>query len=348
MCQRILSALLPLLAQSDTQVQTWAFVTVASIAHLDLPAAAGDVERPRDRKSKSNSQWDQVWTLVLRKVNSPSVSRVATHAANILLAHDRVSPAPLAHAIETLAKDLDAQGPSFPSDAVCTFLEWCIALASTDVRLYRLHIPEKVLSWLTNAWRPLDGIHRPLSWAHARPRSDPLSSSHLVSLITRVCSMDQAPQLPYDYVVPDCAVATMAIDQCETTALREFIDAKIPPYSRKQAAASKMRTPQSVSLSATTGTVEDPEHKTERRISVWLQRLLEKLLSDGVEGGVVGLDYWTLMNVETARRHLDLATVALVVEGLFAYNKGREGKATNKAAAEILCKLAPTIGMSKW
>ncbi|GAA5937662.1 hypothetical protein JCM1841_000247 [Sporobolomyces salmonicolor] len=351
-CQHIFNALIPLLSHVDPRVERWAFLAVAAIAAIansGLPNDENQGERlspsRRSHNVKSPSeQWDQVWLLALRKLSIVEVCRSAAHTANVLLAFNRVSAFPLADSIEHLAKDLDVQGPNFPSDAVCFFLEWCLALSASDARLFRLRLPDKVLNWVTTTWKPLDGIVRAHAFGQTRPHADPLSTSGLVSLLARLTDLKDVPKLPYDFFVPDCAVATQAIELGETAKVRDFIEARVPPYVKDDSGRhSSVRTP--AYFDAMRGVQEDLEKAMQRKISGWMGKTLEGFQAEAER---MGEAYWSAMSCDSARRHLDIACMALVVEGMFSLEAPRPATPAVRAANAILTELAPTLGLKKW
>ncbi|BGP25635.1 hypothetical protein Rt10032_c06g2946 [Rhodotorula toruloides] len=350
-CRRILDALIPTLSHLDSGVARWGFLAVAAIAHANLPVEQADevfspisAGRRKRQQSAPSSPWEQIWLLALRKLATPETCRAAAHAANVLLAHDRVSGPLLSESIEAFARDLDLQSVNFPSDAICLFLEWSLAIAASDARLVRLGLSARVLGWVTMAWSALDGIHRAQSFGTARPHADPFSSNGLASLIARLSGISTIPTLPHHYVVPDCPIATMAIELSETYRIRDFLEAKLPPYVKDDTVIdTSLRTP--AYFDATGGAPEDLEHTTPRKVSAWLLRVL-----DGLKAGAANQadSYWTSMSNDLARRHLDIACLALVIEGVFTTNRIPSNNATVRAACDILALLAPTLTLKKW
>ena len=55
--------------------------------------------------------------------------------------------------IEAFAKDLDVPGPTFPFDSVWMFLTLCLKIANQDLRLYRMQLEDRVITWSTKSWR---------------------------------------------------------------------------------------------------------------------------------------------------------------------------------------------------
>ncbi|GAA5846422.1 hypothetical protein JCM9279_001368 [Rhodotorula babjevae] len=352
-CQRIYSALMHLLPHSDANVERWAFVAVAAVAHAGLPLehAAGSTPPTRRKRDKapSSSPWDPLWLLVQRKLSTPEVCRSAAHVGNVLLAHDRVGPASLADSIEAFARNVDVQGgANFPSDAVCLFFEWTLAIAASDARLVRLHLADKVLAWLTTSWSALDGVARAHSFGHSRPHADPLSVGGLASLVARLSGISSVPTVAHDSVVPDCAIASMALELGETARIRDYLEARVPAYDRgggpKRSVAAGAPPPwrSPSSYDAGGGAPADLEQSTPRKVSGWLVRTLKGLL-DGA-----GALSWTSMPVVEARRCLDLAALAFVVEGVYTMHRIPSTRSALGPARDLLTNLAPTLTLNKW
>ncbi|SCV70512.1 BQ2448_1906 [Microbotryum intermedium] len=347
MHRRMVTALASLFSHNDCDVRMWAVLALAAAAAIDppieqMPSHASPVRR----KSAEPTLWDSIWSIAIRKLSSADVGRVSAHLSNTLLAHNRVARTLVSTTIESFAKDFDVVGPKFPSDAVCTFLRWCLALSTTETRLYRLRLPEKVLTWLVTTWKPFAGFSRTHTFGQSRLRSDPFSLSALVLLIARLCDIDEVPSFATEAVIPDCAIASMVVDHCETAVIRNFIDAKVAGSTEHQA---RMRVHVPSDSSATGGgsvVLDAQELRTERRISSWLQKSMAHVRTETEqESG----QFWDSMEFDLTRRHLEFASFALNVESLFSLSKSiSPNKATVRSATRILEHLAPSLGNSKW
>lgn len=343
---RCLSVVTERLSHHNQHVQSWAFLVSAAMARQGLVDEVSSTVKKKQAPSDSRI-WDQVWITALRRIAQQEVGRSAAHAANTMLAYDRVQVAFLSESVETFSRDLDVQGPHFPSDAVCLFLEWCLALAATDVRISRVHLHDKILGWLVTGWSPQTGIGRSAAFNSERSQADPLSIPHLISLIARVCGIPQIPLYDGGHLVPDCPIGNLMLYHAELQPLRDFVKARVPVYlPKKNEDKPQHRTPASVAHLS--GGAEDPEHKAERKISLWFHRSLTRMIEEFIGAQENDQDPWIAMSAEATRRHLELAVTALVIEGLFAHNKRIVNKATVKAASDMLSKLAPALGMSKW
>ncbi|GAA5832573.1 hypothetical protein JCM11251_001373 [Rhodosporidiobolus azoricus] len=379
-CHRIFEALILLLSHTDMEVERWAFLAIAAVAHAGLPDLKEDtlahldglefMKTPprksagRDRfpsTTSSAAPWDQIFLLSLRKLaTSPEVSRSAAHVLNTLLAHSLVPSILLSDSIDSFAKDLDLahgqRGLAFPSDAVCLFLEWALAISASDARLFRLQMGEKVLNWVMTAWDAKDGIHRAHNFGQARPHADPLAVDALVGLLARLAAIKDVPNIPYDVVVPECPIASMEVELGETKRVREFIEGKVPPYERDEDKATKknaLKTPAYYDVAAGGGGgghggVDDPAAHVPRKLSAWFYKNLSAFTADAAIHGAGPDSYWTTIAADLARRCLDISSLALVVEGLWTLDGRTTDKRTIRAAGEVLTALAPTLGLKKW
>ena len=348
---RIGDALVLLLSLSDVQIQRWACLLAAALVHTRSergPVRSDTTQTLGARgRSPSGSRWDQVWHLALRKLAVSEVARSAAHLANVLLAHDQVGTAVLTDSVESFVKDLDVQTAYFPSDTVCLFFEWCMAIATSDARLAYLKVHDKMLAWLTTGWAALDGIHRLHAFGQHRPHADPLSVPGFTSLICRLTGVSTAPTAPMPYLVPDCPIATMAIELSETVRIRDYINAKVPPYHRDggdddKAVGTRLRTP--TDFDATGGVPEDLGHTRPRKIAAWLLKTLA-LLRQQATGNE---QYWSSMTAEQARRHLDIACLALEVEGTFSASEIPPNRRLSREAVDLVIDVAPTLTLKRW
>ena len=346
LCNRIIRAVTSLASHADLQLQNWAFVLAAAIATKTWPAlepATASFSLVHS-KEPTGPDWESLWSLSLRKLSQAEVCRTAAHAANVLLAHQKVALATVSASLEGLANELDVQGPHFPSDAVCAFLAMAIDFAEGDVKLFRIGLAGKALSWFVTGWKPLHGAVRAFSIGQARPRADPLALGPLVRLVGKFCGLERVPELPVECLLPDCAVASQAIELSETAPMRDFIGSKVPAYSTPASSAASPG-PNASAPTAPKASQQDSQRKIQARVSGWASKTLEGLVA---EGDQAGSPYWASMSADSVRRHLDLASLGLVVEGSLQLNGFRTNPVTVKSANTIFGHLAPILAARKW
>ena len=328
--QRLLRTLLHLLTHEEALVQCWSLIALASIAHQD---ALPDSPPMTD----SAASWSQLWSIASRKISLPVVSRFACHAVNILITSGRATPAQVTALIESMTRDLDVQAPHFPSDAVCNFFDHCLAFASNDVKLYRLRLPEKIFAWLSTAWSPMDGIHRPHAINQARPRADPLHPPSFLALVFRLAGLKKTPRIPTAFPLPDGPLPSMFIAAVETKVSRDFaLFAKVPLFQSATALKSMDRSHEQHESSA----------GLQKRISLWFEKVSKDIVNDGARGGE---QHWTVESShDKLRRCLDLATAGLAVEAGFKINGIASSIPAIESACILLHTLAPTLSLKKW
>ncbi|KAF9006179.1 hypothetical protein BDQ17DRAFT_1423871 [Cyathus striatus] len=159
--EEITDTLLQFVSVEDSTVQSWVFLTLAAIAfseHLSSLLYPIHLLTHSPPMPMFGLQYG-----VMLFAEFASQTRVVQRATQgiSLSYHFTISTArPLLYCpqrflldIESLAKDIDVQGPSYPYDSVCSFLSQCLTLASQDVRLYRMHFEDKVLAWLMDNWK---------------------------------------------------------------------------------------------------------------------------------------------------------------------------------------------------
>ncbi|KAK4047357.1 Serine/threonine-protein kinase tel1 [Microbotryomycetes sp. JL221] len=330
------------LKHSSLNVQAWALIAATALANR--------VHNIRELKVR----WEQLWAMCARKLSRPKICRYAAHAANILLARDLVTSTLLSDTIESLSREMDVQGPDAPSDAVCLFFEWILAIAISDMRLYRLHVSDKILAWLVNSWTPL-AISTSTrvasafagSLAKSSTSSNRFSPNGLCSLLARVCGMKYPNKAKANVLVPDCDLGTVAVNACEMTTANDFIAGRVPPYRREK---GNKRSKSQFKVLPEVPEAGNLDMRLDRKISQWLQKQLKSIVDEADDLGDKGGDraYWIGLTIDTVRRYLDLVSVTLAFEGILALNKRKQSRTTTKLASEVLSMLATNLGMSKW
>ncbi|KAF7309769.1 Serine/threonine-protein kinase Tel1 [Mycena indigotica] len=322
---KVFTSLKKHITSTDLVVQPWALMCVAAIAHAD--AHQGNLPPTRD--------WDVIWAHALRRVNSPNVARAACHAAHMMLLCSQsplpteriaLTPQNVLMEIETLAKDLDVQGPPFPCDSVCAFLSQVLRIASQDVRLHRKQFEEKVLSWLLDCWSP-----------HRTEHIGAYAMTDIILLLHAICGISRSSDLFSSVILPECLIVQTLVEEEQTRIIREFVvDAKLPRLSQ----ASK---PSSLTghLAATASDGkrinEEPMEETprERRVSAFFHRWLETV---GSELPTVDKSL-PLLTVAKSRTSLDWAIIALSFQAIMS----RNGTRPNRRVIQAACKVVQVI-----
>lgn len=316
----IMNVLLQFVSLDDGVVQSWVFLCFAAIAAAE--SSSGVTE----------TTWDVIWTNAVRRANVPTVSRAACHAAHTILLHTRVYTQktnllqiPLASnrilfEIETLAKELDVQGPPHPFDSVCAFLATCLRVANQDMHLYRMQLEEKVLSWLIDCWQTLG----------FRDKSLPLHlGKDLLMLFESISGFPTPVNLPSRIPLPEGQIVDILVNEARTTVIRDYIlEARLPAFKAATDRDKSVALPPSDDNS---NSLAQPRGR-ERRISAFLVKTLERVQ--------IELDDQPMHpTAESARRSLDMAVTALCYDSVLVLN----GMTSDRRLSRCACKLMGTV-----
>ncbi|KAG6895618.1 hypothetical protein C0992_000344 [Termitomyces sp. T32_za158] len=315
--------LLQFVSSDDGVVQSWVFLCFAAVAAAD---SSSGVEE---------ATWDIIWTNAIRRANVPTVSRAACHAAYTILLHTRVYTQkphllqiPLASnrilsEIETLAKELDVQGPPYPFDSVCAFLATCLRVANKDMHLYRMQLEEKVLSWLIDCWQT----------AGFRDKSLPLHlGKDLLMLFESISGFPMPVSLPCRIPLPEGQVVEVLVNEARTTVIKDYIlDARLPELKSATERDGLVTLPPAPPSDDNSNSLVQPRGR-ERRISAFLIKTLERMQFQ--------LDDQSMNpTAESARRSLDMAVTAVCYDSVLVLN----GMQSDKRLSRCACKLIGTI-----
>lgn len=328
------------------------------------PFSSSFPEADRDREQDhriSTSTWDPIWTHAMRRANVPAVCRAACHTAYTLLifsrssslhhsrsAHSRTRPLLTSQRvlveIETLAKDLDVQGPAYPHDSVCVVLAECLKVASQDARLYRMQLEEKVLSWFVECWRVgIDGLgsrggnsNTNGGGAKGGENRMPLHSvNDILLLLESICGLSKRSDLVCRVLLPECPIVEVMGEVVQTQVIRNFLlHATLPEFKKPETGIQGEEGDNYSYEGSANGRDLVQPRGSERRISAFMLKYLEALSSD-----------WEAVRdagghpvAEKARRYIDMAVVALSFESALVLN----GTQSTRRVVQCACK---TIGL---
>lgn len=334
--QDIMNVLLQFAASDNVSVQSWVFLNFAAIAYaegLDSP--------PKDNPAIFNlDKWDTIWTHAVRRVNVPGVCRAACHAGHTLLLssqrHSKSAQGLISNhralvEIEALLKDMDVQGPSFPFDSVCSFLVQCLVIAGQDVRLYRMHLEDKVLSWFIDNWKVVG--NRMKMACHA--------VIDILSLLETLCGLSRRSKLSFQVLLPETRVVDRIQEENKVEIIRDYVlHAILPPFSPrspKRPLGGKFPTGESKDNFQCAA-----PRSRERKISAFFLRGLESLTAD-----------WEVLReqnptAEMARRSLDFALTAVVFESLLAFNGTSVNRQVLQNAGGVISIITPLLLKQTW
>lgn len=328
--QQVIRTLTHCLSDDDPSTQSWSFICLAAVAHLEGSGLQTTAERGESR----DNHWDTVWTFAMRRANVPAVCRAACHTARVLLRHGKalLSSQRMLAEIETLAKDLDVQGPSAPCDSVCEFLVLCMRIANQDVSLYRIHLEDKVLAWLVDNWRP-SGFAR---------RLPQYSAQDILGLLGVICSFSQQADLVCEILLPDCAVVVGMKENAATAVIRDFsLHAKLPAFHKPLESHTARKV---ISLEAIDSCDVIPPGPRERKISSFFLKYLDAVAQDWDSQK----DVTTLPPAEKVRSVLDLSIMALFYESMLRVNGTQSNRRVVQAACRAITYTLPSLSDQRW
>ncbi|KAI0369207.1 hypothetical protein BV20DRAFT_946724 [Pilatotrama ljubarskyi] len=333
-------SLTSLVSFEDADIQSWTFLCLASIAHTEC-SMANSILVETSPAPAITSLWDPVWTHAMRRANVPAVSRAACHAAHVLLFHSKrlLSSQRVLGEIESFVKDLDVQGPAYPYDAVCDFMVLCLRFANQDVRLYRMQMEEKVLSWLVEAWR-IDGGRRTAMPMH--------TVAHIHSLLEAITGSSKRVGLRCDIMLPPSPIVDAMTEETRTRVIRDFeLHAYLPPYETPSSSSGSAVTNPSadVPLISEVDTADlSPPRGRERRLSAFLLKSLEATYGQLPTAEAAQ----SRPTVEALRFSLDLAVTALFFEGSLLMNGTQSNRRVIQAACRLIGHVSPWLTDKRW
>ena len=353
--QDVLSNLAQLVSHDDTVLQSWAFMCLAAIAYNNATSSPPTSSQPQAHSTKtstfslqtsrSENVWDQIWTQAIRRTSVSTVCRTASHLAHVLLIHASsfLPTHRILAEIEAFAKDLDVQGPTFPYDSVCMFLTLCLKVANQDVRLYRMQLEDKVISWLTESWRVAEEATN-TKGQHGRAKSS--MPNHTISdvllMLETICGLTKRSNIICPRILPEGVVADIMTELSRTAPIRDYLLYARLPHFRPQEQPSR---PSFAHDRATLGTDGDLTQSTsrERRVSSFLLKSLESLADEweNTENG-------GHITAECARKGLDFAVLTLYFESVLQLNGTRSNRRTIQAACRVIGLVTPLLREKTW
>ncbi|KAG2364853.1 hypothetical protein BDR07DRAFT_1400476 [Suillus spraguei] len=349
--ENVMNTLLRFVSVDDPIIQSWTFLCFAAIAQSDGLLSSRATQSPsvtsRTAVVRDSAVWDPVWTHAMRRANVPVVCRAACHTAHTLVLHSKLllTSQRVLIEIETLAKDLDLQGPAFPSDSVCMFLAQCLRVASQDVRLYRMQLEEKVLSWLLDNWGI--GAGQAVKDTSGKSRMPLHTIGDILGLLESICGTPKRSELLCRMLLPDCAIVELMEEERKTKVIRDFLlDAQLPSFHKDvvSAGSDELAAHGSVNGELTIDSELVQPRGRERRITSFLLKAMESL--------TIEWDTFKETNAhptaEKLRQSLDAVVTAFAFETLLVWNGMRCNRRVLQSAGRVISLLAPLLTDARW
>ncbi|KAI0319394.1 hypothetical protein OF83DRAFT_1055083 [Amylostereum chailletii] len=337
--QDVMSVLPQFISFDDPTVQSWTFLCLSAIAERQVAS------RSAVSSLGSTTTWDPIWTHAVRRSDVPLVSRSACHTAHILLSFSKrlLTPQRVLAEIEAFSQNLDVQGPPYPHDSVCIFMASCLQVAGQDMRLYRVHIEDKILAWLADSWSHGDAFT--IRGGKTKAKMSRPFAEDVLLLLGSICSLPKRSSITSRMLLPESSIVDQIIEEQKTTIIRSFLlDAQLPSFRHPETSPSlsSITSSPSSSLSCSTGTddLSQPGPR-ERKISAHLLKHLESLQ-------VTFETSPEQVNADGTRHFVDWAVIAISFESLLVFNGIRSTRRLLQAACKLLHIVTPLIHGKKW
>ena len=92
--------------------------------------------------------WDRAWTHAVRKAFIAPQSRTACYLAAAILSRRLLPLGNMMSDVEALLRNIDIQGPSNPSESLCSLVDLALHDVKNDTRLYSAGLEDKVIAWM--------------------------------------------------------------------------------------------------------------------------------------------------------------------------------------------------------
>ncbi|KZT65045.1 hypothetical protein DAEQUDRAFT_677538 [Daedalea quercina L-15889] len=338
--QQVISVLLQFVSFEDGSVQSWTLLCLAAIAQtVGSSIKSSSVPGTRSEPPQS-ATWDAIFAHAMRRSTTASVSRAACHVASVFMLHSKelLTSQRLIAEVEALCKDLDVQGPVFPYDSVCAFLDLALRIASQDARLYRMQMEEKVLTWFLDTWR-----------VETAPKTKllPHTMADLLMLLESICSLSNKSHLICGMPLSDTPVVQAANHHCYTAVIRNFtLQARLPPWHRPEPASDSSSLSGQNSEGGRCVDLDDlvEPRGRERRISTFLLKIMEEVCTVWESGR----DVSGFVTAEKIRSYLDTAFMVLSFEATLVVNGVRPTRRVIQAACRLIQVLFPHVSEKRW
>lgn len=326
--QEIVTSLLHWVTVDHPATQSWAFLCFAAVINSHQTTAA------------TKFPWDSIWSHAMRRTNVSGVCRSACHAAYMLLVSQKLPLLRILSEIEAIAQDIDVQGPVAPYDSVCAFFSQCLKVANQDVRLHRMQLEEKLLTWLTENW---DTSYRSRSVGEDRGRSrmDQHTVHDMFSLLQTICGLSKRFDIACKILLPDCSAVDTLTDAKKYSVIREYIlHANIKHPTRRKYHSNRLI--DNINAPSNSSFVQPAAR--ERKASAFCLKILESAIAQWESHD--NLVYRP--QAEHLRLTLDLAVLCLLFENYLAINGIQCNGRVLTASCQLISTLLPYLKNPSW
>ena len=338
----LLSSLNTLLNHESLSVQAWSLLAISVLCLRD---SGSEKQAPGELAEAMISPilWQQSWNIALRRLSNASTARTACLLLCTYTKASRIDSSQTLGDLEAAARNIEMEGPPFPSDTACEFLCMLLEFASSDARLYRLNIHDKVFTFVSNHWTFLQSPSITLRTLSHRLRWQPVSVARVLHFLTHLSLNIPIKQCQDQIVFPDSVITLHNIKSAEQRPLHDwFFHAKLP-VSRKVANLDTSDKQEGIIAKGSYASASN--NAIAVRILAYLRRALESALIEIETGDEV---YWAGMAAERLRRIVDLAALALLYEAAIDTCDVIRSETNVRVGIQILQQVAKRIRIPKW
>ena len=325
---QICEAVQPLLSHANAHIQDWALLVFSTVS----------AKWRRGRSSDLAETWDFIWKVGLRRVGSPVHSRAASLLLLQCIRNERVPQARLLQDIEALGRDLEVTGPPWAFDTVCELFVELLRLATSDLRIHRLNLPEKIYNRMVQHWSLLPSSPTVARTFSSKPRSEALSVSSLARLLCAVAGLSAAALKDDIIPLPDCTIVAQRQINLRTANIDDW-------YFRACLSTKQADPPASQCVADGFCTTEATANPMAVRLVSYIRSTFHTILLEAASGAEA---YWDSMTVEKGRRVLDISMVALLLDARLDACQVIRAERNTESAARIISCILPKLRSNKW
>ncbi|KAH9479387.1 Serine/threonine-protein kinase TEL1 [Psilocybe cubensis] len=340
--EQIVDTLLQNVVAEHAVVQSWVFLNFTAVIQ-----AEGSLARRLMPTTIDIMKWDSIWTHAVRRVNVPAICRAACHAGyTILFSHPYISKSSTASLsshrilseIETLTKDMDIQGPPYPFDSVCRFLSQCLLIASQDSRLYRMHLEDKIASWLVDAWEITGN----------KMKMPTNTVADILFLLETICGLSKRSGLVVQPLIPQSQITDTILKENKVRVVQDYVlHAKLPPFVLNNDPVPNLLSAKSFSTHN-----NHPSDSSQLAVSNVRARKMSSFLLHSLEALI---ERWNATKdsgihptIETTRQSIDIAIIGIIFETLLSLNGTPSNRQVVQSSAKLLSALVVLINDTRW
>lgn len=322
-----------LLDDDDTDLQSWAFIGLASFATISRGADTHDRHNipftPSTRQSQ-HSSWSHLWAHAIRKTSVLPLSRAASHAAEVVLQTGKVDQARCLRDIHPLLRNVDIQGPPVAFETVTSFWIACLDRVRADSGLYAANLEDKVIDWFSRTYSA-EGYRKTVG---------PASPANILDLLTQLCAFTPAgiEDVTVLEMLPDCPIVNRVLEEATTEPLRRLIlDSIMPGVSEASTNSSLASTAAPADIDSLAFLDGRP-----RKLSDILRTAMERTLYEWNENSSSSRPH--LVTAPRVRKSIDLVVIVLTFQAAIHANGLRPDTAGLHLATTLLDVLLKHVG----